>query len=355
MKILVTGGAGFIGSAFILRLFRSHAREADFDVFSIDNNWRYAYDSLERALAKIEPKGKLQLIKGDISNEKFINHFLEDNKPDIVVHLAAIPGERLCTSYSIETFQSNIYGSYLLLSKLKDMEVKLIIFASSQVVYGHPKRLPISEKHHKQSTDLYSFTKIAGEHLTDMFYQKYGLPMVTLRFSSVYGFGAFTRWYEVTAKFARFAAEGKDLPVFRPPNLSDFGIQTADLIHVNDVSDAIIQIIKLISSGSIEELMGDAFNVGSGIGTSIERLAEIVAEIGEEKIGKTVGIREVESYEYEIPKIILDIKKIKQKVGWRPKISLEEGLCDLMDKYMAGYAEVEENVEIPQRTIGPTS
>jgi UDP-glucose 4-epimerase len=341
LKVAITGGAGFIGSTVTLRL----AEEA-FEVLSFDNNWRYGYGHLA-----IPSNCSITLLNLDITKEKQVARFFKRYRPDVIVHLAAIPGERLCAPYYKSALSTNVLGTYLLLKNSLAFRPKLFVFASSQVVYGPPKYVPVDEEHPRKATDLYSLTKITGEDMCQMFFEKHNLPIITLRFSSVYGFGAFARWQEVTGKFVRLALDGKDLPVCRPPNLGDFGAQIIDFVHVRDLANAILKIIKAVVQDCRHSLLGETFNVGYGEGHSIAKLAEMVVAIAKERLDKDIRILKVESSEDEIPEMVLCIKKITEKIGWKPEITLRDGLLDLMEKYLSGRTEIDEKIKTPERII----
>jgi len=318
----VTGACGFIGSTLVKKLVQEGK-----EVLALDKEFRYGFRSLLANLSK-EEKRLVHPMSCDICDLAGIKDVFRKYAISSVIHLAAIPGERLCRKYVEEAFRTNIFGTYILLKESVLRNVNCFILASSQVVYGHPLYLPVDEGHPIQPYDIYSYTKACNELMTKQF-KKEGLNILTVRFSSIYGFGVFARWYEVTGKFAINAVEGKDLTIYRPPNLKKPGEQVIDFLHVKDLVNAIVKL--LIKSDNVQN---ETFNISSGKGTSIIELAEIAQKIAYKKYGNEIGFKYVDSDEEEIPNMVLSISKVKKKLGWCPKIDLEEGIADLMRKYI---------------------
>lgn len=340
MKILITGAAGLIGSTLTKKIITDY----DWKVWALDNNFRYSFDFLEKIRIS-----RLHIINGDICDFHQMERLFRENF-DFVVHLAAIPGERLCQKYPEESIRTNIYGTQLLLEQALKHKIRGFLFASSQVVYGEPKEIPLKESSPLNPYDLYSFSKAAGEMLLNIYKEK-GVPIINLRFSSVYGHGLFARWQEVTSRFVKLAQENDYLTIYQPPNLFKAGEQTVDLIHVNDVAEGIIRILK-----NTERTVGQTYNLCYGSSISVLELAEIVKDITKEKLAKDLKFEIVRTREKEIPRIEISNEKIKNDIGWQPKVTIKEGLEDLFNKYKwykENYGDLKEPslIETPQRIL----
>lgn len=273
--ILVTGSSGYIGSHLMTKLP---------DAVGVDN------------------AGKPDL-KLDLTYDP-----LRFPKVESIVHLAALTGEVACTSDVCLAMLSNVLATDRLLDYAANHLIQKIIFASSQVVYGNKAPFPFVEDFPLEIAGTYARTKAIGERLIGDYE-----PHVILRIASVYGFGTFARWGSVTGKFVRLALAGNDLPVWGT------GQQIVDFIHVDDVYNAIIKALKYEGSGT--------FNIGSGIGTTINELADVVIKCAERRdisIQKTYPKPERKEVDR-----VLWIKKAERKLGWQPKMTLEAGIEDL--------------------------
>lgn len=317
-KILITGAAGFIGSTLVKKIIEDY----NWEVWALDNNFRYTFELLKEIQSQ-----KLHIVQTDICDVQRIAVLFKNNF-DFVIHLAAVPGERLCKIYPEETLMTNIYGTRVLLEEAIKYNLKNFIFASSQVIYGEVKELPIKEDYPPNPYDLYSFSKTADEILLGI-YRKKNLPITIFRFSSVYGQGVFTRWDEVMGRFVRLAYEEDYLTLYSPPNLKKAGEQRVDLINVKDITECIIEAIK-----NTDRVVDKAYNLSYGSSTSILELAELVRDIARRRFNKDLELRTVSTQEEEFSKIEVSDEKIKNELGWKPKITLEEGINELFEKYL---------------------
>jgi nucleoside-diphosphate-sugar epimerase len=336
-KVLITGAAGFIGSTLVQKVIN----ERDWEVWALDNNFRYSFEFLEK-----EKNPRLHIIKGDICDREIMENLFKENF-DFVVHLAAIPGERLCKVYPEETIRTNIWGTKVILNELVKHKTRGLIFASSQVVYGFPEDFPLKETSSINPYDLYSFSKAADEMLIDI-YKKKGLPVVAFRLSSVYGHGLFARWNEVVGRFVKLAHEQDYLTIYKPPNLPEAGQQAVDLINVHDIVDGIF-----VGINDINKMVGKSYNLSYGTSTSILKLAEVIKKITKEKLNKELTFKSVDSQEEEMEKIEVSNERIKKETGWLPKVSLEKGIEELFEKY-DWYKKNYGNVKEPSLIKTPT-
>jgi dTDP-glucose 4,6-dehydratase len=313
MRVLVTGGAGYIGSALITKLL-----DEGYDVFSIDNLSRGDY----KYLKKYEGNPRLKLVVGDVCDlEKLEEVLKECGKVDAVVHLAAIPGLERCQKNPQSAILTNIYGTYNVLETARKHDVSKFVFTSSAAVYGNPIKTPIVEEHPLNPTNLYGVTKLAGEKLVEAYHSSYGLDTVILRFGNVYGVGLYSYWETVIPKFVKQALSGQPLTIYGD------GKQSRDFIHAWDIIQAIMLAVK---AGSV--ITGETFNVGIGKPTSVNAIAHVISKIFVHEIGKKVKLvylppRKDEPY---APNLCLLPTKIKNRLQFKPQWNIKMGIKQLI-------------------------
>jgi len=313
MKVLITGGAGYIGSALAVKLLHN-----GHSVISIDNLSRGDYMYLKRYQRNVN----LKLAIGDICDqEKFEKIMKESGSVDAVVHLAAVPGLERCRKNPKGAVLTNVYGTYNVLEVARRYSVGRVIFTSSAAVYGKPNETPIDEKHPLNPTNLYGVTKLAGEKLVDTYHDSYGLSTVILRFGNVYGVGVYINWETVIPKFVRQALYRQPLTIYGD------GQQSRDFIHVWDV----IQAIELVLNAESKVVAGQTFNVATGKPTSINAIADTISRIFEE-YNQLVKITYLAPREDEVyaQDFCLSSKKIQEKVGFQPKWDVEHGIRQII-------------------------
>lgn len=332
MKVLVTGAAGFLGSILVTKL----ALNPELEVIAVDDCSRQGFDLLQSALDKERARSRIRLMRADFTDSEAISPILNEIEGGAIIHCGALPDERLCTPDPAQCVRTNILGTYrLTVSKLAGP--RIFIFASSQAVYGYPEKIPVSEESPLRPVHLYSVTKSAGEDLVKILNFRKNVAVVILRFSSIYGYGLFSRWNEVTGIFVKNALERGSIRLLRPINLSEHGAQVIDFIHVLDVCDAILSALDFALN---HQSCLEVFNIGGGQGVSIAQLAEIVSRLVKDRFGKIVNVEREIRNEPEVPKMIFNISKAQRLLNWRPKVSIEEGITDLITKYAASSHSV---------------
>lgn len=293
-KVLVTGGAGFIGS---------HLTDALIE----DGFWVFVVDDLSTGEEGFVNK-KAKFVKTDINSKEFAN-ILSEVRPDIVFHLAAQSSLPKSLKNPTRDLKVNFLSVAHLLKKAKDSGVQKIIFASSAAVYGEVQSFPIKEDAPKNSTSPYGLSKLSSEYYIRHFYESYRLPYTIMRYSNVYG------------ERQNSSAEGGVVGIFinkilkkKPIHIYGDGKQTRDFIHVSDVVSATKSALK-------SDIIGE-FNVGTGKRTSIDELFDIMAEIS--------GARVVKEYKperaVEVKHNSLSYRKINRETGWKPRVGLKDGL-----------------------------
>ena len=253
-RILVTGGAGFVGRHLVKHL--TH-HEADTEVTIVDNLSnadKHNLDSYKTSNARIS------FYREDIRSQKTLSDLVKRHRIDTCIHLAAKVSVSDSMINPSETIDVNVNGTHVVLAACAENQVQTVIFASSAAVYGEPKMLPIDEDHALKPLSPYGESKMSGEALLDSFNaQKKIKNVVSLRFFNIFGEGQNPTYAGVITKFAERLSQGL------PPIIYGTGEQTRDFISVNDVAIAILLAMRANISG--------VFNIGSGRPTSINELA----------------------------------------------------------------------------------
>lgn len=311
LKVLVTGGAGYVGSTLVDEL----SQEGEY-VRSLDN---YSRGSFEK-ITSLDKRNNVEMVKGDIRDPNAVQDVMEN--VDTVVHLAALPGLALCAENPKEAITTNIYGTWNLLAQAAKEDVDRFVLASSAAVYGIPNEFPIQENEPIKPINLYGTSKAAGEQLVHIMHVNEELPTVVLRFANIYGIGMYTHWSTVIPKFVRLGIAGKPLTVYGS------GKQSRDFIHVKDLTRGIIESLNANTNNVADQ----TFNLGSGKATSINTVANLVQEKIAEILNKEVKIVHTEKREGEpyLPNFSLSIDKINTALGFKPHIDLKEGIAELI-------------------------
>ena len=300
--VLVTGGAGFIGSHLVEELVAKGYKVRVLDVLSRGN------------LEYIQPlidKGKVEFIDGDIRYNDVVDKSMKD--VDYVFHEAATNINR-SQAYPEESFDVNFRGSYIVFKSALDHNVKKVMFASSASVYGQPKTLPISENHDLNPITPYCVSKLASEHLLK-FFARSGLKFITFRYFNVYGLRQHTDAY-YTSVIILFL---KSLLNDKPPLVMGNGEQSMDFVNVKDVVRANIM-------GMESDVENEILNIGSGKSTTIRKLAYMLIDI----MGKDVKPR-FKPRDVIVTERRADIRKAKDILGFEPEIGLQEGMREVAE------------------------
>lgn len=298
MKVLITGGAGFIGSHIAEEVLKS---KKDCKVI--------VYDNLSVGKMQNVPK-ECTFIEGDIRDKQ---KMIETMKGvDIVFHNAAFVSIRGSFEKIRETMESNFVGTLNVLEACVEAGVKKIIFASSMDVYGEPEYVPVDESHPLKTKSPYGLSKITGELMCKIFKEKHGLGYVVLRYFNTYGTRqTLSSYVGVTTIFINKTLKGEPLTIFGD------GKQTRDYVWVNDVAKA--NVLAAFSN------VTGIFNVGSGIETSVNQIAEaVIKNLG----GKKTYI---DAPQGEIKRMVADMTKAKKVLNFEPSTTLEQKIPELID------------------------
>lgn len=310
-KFLVIGGAGFIGSHVVDLLLKEGVRE----VVIYDNFFRGCMDNIEEALK--DPRCKLFPHGGDIMYPDILSKAMEGM--DGVFHLAAL-WILQCHEYPRTAFEVNVQGTFNVIESAIKNKIKRVVYSSSASVYGDALQVPMTEDHPYNNFTFYGASKIAGEHFFKSLSHRYGFEWVGLRYMNVYGErqdykGAYTA---VIHKFLDNINIGKDL------ELSGDGSQEYDFVHVKDVARSNILAMKSIVSGQ-------CFNVGTGVGTTLNHLADLVIK----KTNAKSKLRYTNSSVSFVTKRIGSTENAERELGFTADISLSNGLDSLISWRLA--------------------
>ena len=301
-KILVTGGAGFIGSHLTKALV-----ERGYQVRVLDNLCRNV-----NHVESLWKEGKIEFIKGDIREKMHVLSALKD--VDYVFHEAAVCLNR-SKEFPKEAMEVNLEGSYNVFGASIHANVKKVIYASTSSVYGQPDYLPIDEKHPTNAIEPYGATKLCADKFMDFLSAKHGLKFICFRYFNVYGTYQSTDAYytSVINVFIKRILNGQ------PPVINGNGEQSMDFTHVSDVVAANIAALE-------SDVENEIFNVGYGQENSLKVLAKLILDYLKSDMEPEFIPREV-----LVSKRRCDNSKLKRMLGVECKIDLATGLNELVE------------------------
>jgi len=305
-KVLVIGGAGFIGSHLVDQLIAQDAAQ----IVIYDNFSRGGYDNLELALK--DPRVSVFELGGDVLHTDILNEAMKGK--DYVFHLAAL-WLLHCHEYPRSAFHVNIEGTFNVLEACVRHKIKKLIYSSSASVYGDAVELPMTEDHIYNNKTFYGATKIAGEHMCRAYHHRYGLDYVGLRYMNVYG----ARQDYKGAYIAVIMKMLDRLDNGLPPLVYGDGSQSYDFIYVSDVARA--NICALLSDAT-----DTCYNVGSGVQTSIKELAQVILDI----TGSPLQIQYEPAGQTFVTNRIGDPGRAERETGFKYTVEIPEGLENLI-------------------------
>lgn len=301
MKILITGGAGFIGSHVTkLLLEKGHS------VTILDDLSSGHEDAID---------SRANFIKGDINDQSKLEEILPGH--DAVIHMASFIKVGESVKKPVEFAQNNIVGTVKLLEAMKNAGVKKIIFSSSACVYGVPKKLPITEEDPLgQQENPYGITKITMEQFCMLYQKLYGFDVTILRYFNPYGPGELhSPETHAIPNFIKAVLAKSSVPLFWK------GEQVRDFIYIDDLAAA--HVLPLNLSGL------HIYNVGTETGVKIINLVNKIFEL----VGYEVPIDDKDERKGDVPSLVASAQKIKAELGWNAKTNLDEGLRKTIEFY----------------------
>ena len=296
MKIVITGGAGFIGSNLAEVLSKDNANEV------------IVLDDLSTGKLANTKEMAIKFVNGSITDLELLQTIFKD--VDYVLHQAAIPSVPRSINEPIASNNANITGTLNVLVAARDRNVKKVVYASSSSVYGDTPKLPKREDMTPTPLSPYAVTKLTGEHYCNVFNEVYGLKTVALRYFNVYGpkQDPYSDYAAVIPKFVSRVLRDE------PPLIYGDGQQTRDFTFVKDVVTANIRAMNSAATG--------VFNIASGNRITIQELAELVMKL----MDKDLGVILEEPRKGDVLHSLADVSKAKAGFGYEPGYRLETGL-----------------------------
>ena len=299
-RVVITGAAGFIGS----HLAEIVAASGD-EVIAIDNLSNGRPDNLEPA----RQLGKVTFLQADVADFDSISHAFEG--VSTVFHLAALADIVPSIERPMEYHRANVDGTASVMEASRLAGVNRVVYSASASCYGLPAHFPTSESAELQPQYPYALTKMLGEQILMHWGQVYGLGVISLRLSNVYGPRARTTG-AYGAVFGVFLAQKL---AGQPLTIVGDGTQTRDFTYVTDVASAFVTAAK-------SDVTGEIFNIGSGGTYSVNQLAEYIG-------GETVNMPKRPG---EPDCTFADISKVRSRLGWEPSVSFQEGTARVMER-----------------------
>lgn len=320
----ITGGEGFIGYHLSQKLLENPENKVVlYDglkhfVSLNKSDWCYYQDYRVRTLQN----DRLVRLRGDVVNRGFLKEALEEHKPDVMIHLAALPIANISNKHPEEATNNVFLPIVTLLDVVRSLSYKVdrVVYISSSMVYGDFKKdengevLPAVENQVCDPKGIYCAMKYSGEYVVKSYSKRFGVPYVIIRPSAVYGPTDCNR--RVTEIFVKNALLGKEL------RLDNGGLHKLDFTYVKDLAQG------LFLAATSDKALGETFNLTRGEGRTIKELAEILIKMNPDTGCKAI-IKEVDVYRPN--RGSLDISKAKSLLGYDPKYSLEEGMKEYVE------------------------
>ena len=298
-RIVVTGGAGFVGSNVVRRLLTENARVVVLDDF---------YTGDDNNLPAGEPN--LEVVRGSVTDFDLVRDVI--GGASLVFHLAA-RNIIVSTRNPREDYEVNIGGTLNVLLAARELTTPRVVYSSSTSVYGNPRYLPINEDDATNMLSPYAVSKFAGENYCKAFYESYGLSSAVVRYSNVYGTAQRpdNPYCGVVSKFFESAMNGES------PRIHGDGEQTRDFTYIDDVVEA------TLLAGISPKADGQVYNVGTGREVTVNQVARAIIEITGAKVEPAyVDRRDIDN----IRRRVVNIEKIRRELRWIPTFTVEQGL-----------------------------
>ncbi len=303
-RVLVTGGAGFVGSNLVRRLLREGAK-----LTVLDDLFTGRLENL--------PASGFEFVHGSVCDIPLVDRLVGET--DVIFHAAA-RNIVVSTRNPREDFETNIGGTLniLMAARATNGRVKRVLYTSSTSVYGNPKYLPINEDDHLSLLTPYAVSKLGGENYCMAFFESYGVPSAAVRYSNVFGPGQdpANPYCGVVAKFIESLFAGQ------PPVIHGDGNQTRDFTYIDDAVEATVM------AAMSDRATGEVFNVGTGVETRVNELAALLGRIvGVDAEPQHTNRRDIDN----IRRRVVNIEKTRRTLRWVPNITLETGLRNTVD------------------------
>ncbi|MBI4064531.1 MAG: NAD-dependent epimerase/dehydratase family protein [Elusimicrobia bacterium] len=338
-RVLITGGAGFLGSHVARRLL-----DAGCDVIVLDFFHQYIYPLAPSFLENMQYRHEVllngaQVIRGNINNKEDLRRQIIKAEPSIIIHLAALPLANVALWQTEEAFDSIVYATFNLADIVGDFTfIKKFVYVSSSMIYGDFETIPMPEDGRKNPKDVYGSMKLTGEILVKSLCRKHDVPYAIIRPSAIYGPTDNNR--RVLQIFVENALTNKPLEVTNPQ------ATFLDFTYVEDAAEG-ISLAVLSDKADNQE-----FNVTRGEGRSLQDAIDVLQKI----FGQLEVRTKPENAKFRPSRGALDVSKAKKLLGYKPAHSLEEGLARYVDYVRrVNKSLLEEKNQKPQRLAKKTS
>ena len=310
---LVTGARGFVGGWLAKALLERGDRVVSFD--------RRRVTEKPSAVGMLGIEDELIQVEGDLCDSSELGRVLAANDIDRVFHLAAETIVSTVQESPVQGFESNVRGTWVLLQACLEHGVERVVFASSDKAYGAHETLPYREDFPLQPTAPYEASKAAADLIARSYWHSYGLPVAVTRFANIYGGG--------DLNFSRLVPEAVSAALDgRAPVLRSDGSPERDFLFVEDAASAYLAIDEGLDR---DDVRGQAFNAGGGRSYPVLEVIEAIARLA--GTGVEPEIRSTGNPEGEIDRQYVDPSKLRETLGWEPKVGLEEGLERTIEWY----------------------
>lgn len=308
-RVLVTGGAGFVGSNLVKTLVRQYGAH----VTVLDDLFTGSLDNLLGV--------DYEFVEGSIEDEQLVNECIQH--ADVVFHLAS-RNIIISNKNPREDLNVNVKGSFNVFEACLRHRVKRVVYTSTSSIYGEPEALPISEGDRKSYLNFYSASKFSAEVYAKTFFEVFNLPVTILRYSNVYGTNQLpvNPYCGVIGKFIQSAMDGEALKVHGN------GEQTRDYTYIDDAVQA------TIAAAIYPDAVGEDYNIGTGEETSVHELASHICKI----TGSGSGIEYVSNRDIDnISRRFINIEKARKDLHYKPQYSIQAGLQKTVEWFRKKY------------------
>jgi len=315
--ILVTGGAGYIGSHLVLALLEQGEKVLVYDNLSTGH-----IETIEN----LKQYGDLVFYQGDLNNYTYLNDVLSQNKIDAVVHFAAFSQVGESVVNPSKYYENNVIGTINLLKAMLNNDIKKIVFSSTAATYGEPVYTPIDEKHIQNPINPYGQTKLMIEHIMDDYNRAYGLKSVRLRYFNVAGADSKSRigeWHEPETHLIPNILKstfdgGKTFQMFGDDYETKDGTCVRDYINVEDLANAHILALNYLKNGGETNY----FNLGTNEGNTVKEVFSMCENV----TGKKIPVEMKPRRAGDPAVLVADNTKAKDVLGWTPNKTLEDSI-----------------------------
>ena len=327
-RYLITGGAGFIGFHLTKRLLTEGADVIGFDNLNDYYDVKLKEDRLQilQQMSAVDGNGSYRFVKGDLADKETVMQLFAENKPQIVVNLAAQAGVRYSIDHPDSYIQSNIIGFYDILEACRHYPVEHLLFASSSSVYGGNTKIPFSTQDKvDEPVSLYAATKKSDELMAHCYSKLYGIPATGLRFFTVYG--PMGRPDMAYFSFSQKIMHGETIKIFNN------GDMMRDFTYVEDIVTGIMNMLNNPPADNGKGAHYKIYNIGNN---SPEKLMYFV-EILEKELGKTAQKEFLPMQPGDVYQTYADVSELTKDFGFKPSTSLQEGLAEFVKWFRVYY------------------